>query len=239
MAEPLEITNKDIEFPVARRESTGLGNGTPVDPSSVSVPILRHSDTFGELCKALAAASLEFAEIEKGTENPYFKSWYADLATLIKATRSPLGKHGLCVVQASQTGKNAVTLTTMLLHSSGEWLANELELPVNKQDAQGNGSAITYARRYAYQSLLNIAGEEDDDGNAAVGKPQQDRKSTSTESGPGRINPVQVRAFWGACKTGNKDVETAEFYLGSLGCENIDELPKSKFDEAIKWALAR
>lgn len=238
----LSKTPEKIEFPADERESsTELGNGSPVEPSSVSEfkTTFRYSPTFGELIKALSAATLEFGEIVKDTENPYFRSAYADLATLIRATRNPLAKHGLCVVQSPQTNKGTVTLTTTLMHSSGEWLANDLELPVSKSDAQGNGSGITYARRYAYQSLLNLAGEEDDDGNAAVGKTQKDRASVSTESGPGRVNPVQMRAFQSACKSGKKTERQVIDYMGSLGHEGEEELLKSELNDAIAWAYGK
>jgi hypothetical protein len=228
-----------IEFPAEKLESTGPGSVSGTEPGPVSETAFRHSTTFGELCKALCQAALQFPEIAKDTENPYFKSQYADLATLIKATRPILARNGLCIVQAPQSSERGVKVTTMLMHSSGEWLANDLEMPSAKSDAQGKGSAITYARRYSYQAILNIAAEDDDDGNAAAGKTQQDRKSQATEAGPGAINPVQIRAFWSACKTGKKDVETATAYLGALGYENVDELPKAKFQEAIDWALGK
>jgi ERF superfamily len=239
----LEIVEDDLKFPAEpERDRAGLGNGSPVEPSSAS-PIglsrFRHSAAFGNLCKALCAASQEFPEITKDTENPYFRSQYADLATLIKATRPALAKHGLFVVQAPQSTSAGILITTMLMHTSGEWLASDLELPSVKQDAQGKGSAITYARRYSYQAILNIAAEEDDDGNAATGKTQQDRQSRSTEVGPGRINPVQMRSFQSACKTGGKTLEQANNYIGGLGYETLEELPKAKLDDAIKWALGK
>lgn len=199
----------------------------------------RHSDGIDQLCKALAAAGAEFPEITKDTENPYFRSQYADLATLIKATRPVLSKHGLCIVQAPATKGSVANVTTMLMHTSGQWLSSDLELPSTKTDAQGLGSAITYARRYAYQSILNVAGEEDDDGNAATGKPQEDRKSRSDETGKGRINPVQLRAFNSACKSGQKTEAQIVEYMGSIGHETSEELEKHELDAAIKWALSR
>lgn len=242
----LNITDKDLElpirFPAEKRESSaGLGNGSPVEPSSASESksTFRYSPTFGELCKALCFASMQFPEITKDTENPYFRSQYADLATLIKATRPALAKQGLFIVQAPQASAKGIILTTMLMHESGEWIANDLELPANKPDAQGLGSAITYARRYSYQAILNIAAEEDDDGNAAVGRVQKDRQSTSTETGPGKINPVQLRSFQSACKTGKKTPQQALDYMGTLGHESEEELLKSELDEAIRWALGK
>jgi len=221
-------------------------NGSlPVPPASAATvkpeppaSSIAHSMTIGTLIAALCEASKDFPEITKDTENPYFKSQYADLATLIKATRPHLAKNGLSVLQLPQTRGAIVILTTLLAHTSGEWLSNELEMPISKIDAQGVGSGITYARRYSYQSILNIAGEEDDDGNAAVGKTQADRWGKgSTDSTPGKVNPVQIRAFWSACTTGKKSKEQALQYFGNMGYESVDELNKSELDAAIKWAL--
>jgi len=226
----LGITEEDVkEFPGG------------VTPDAVSITMtLRHTPTIGKLAEALAKASLEFPEITKDTENPYFKSQYADLATLIKATRSPLAKHALVVMQFPQLRPNKALLTTMLCHSSGEWIAADLEMPLTKGDAQGVGSGITYGRRYSYQSILNIAGEEDDDGNAAAGRTQEDRSSKgATEKGGGRINPVQLRALQSACTTGGKSQADLLKYLGNMGYESPDELTKPELDAAIKWALAK
>src|SRR5215471_6051897 len=93
----LEISDDDVDFPEGEGHA-GLGNGSPVDPRSAST--FSHSRMFGSLCKALCKASLDFPEITKDTENPYFRSQYADLATLIKATRPALAKNGLFIVQA-------------------------------------------------------------------------------------------------------------------------------------------
>jgi ERF superfamily len=270
MTEQLEITDKDLNVKLpakGERESRGLGNGSPVEPSSLSESksTFRYSPTLGELCKSLCLACQQFPEITKDTENPYFRSQYTDLATLIKATRPVLAKHGLVVIQAPQAANKGVRVTTMLMHSSGEWIASDLELPAKvskpkkakpngeydeegvsepsnqelRPDAQALGSAITYARRYSYQAILNIAGEEDDDGNAAVGRTQKDYQSRSTEVGAGRVNPVQLRAFQSACKTGKKTAQQALDYMGTLGHETEEDLLKSELDEAIRWALAK
>jgi hypothetical protein len=203
----------------------------------IEVSPLRRSAQIGKLIEALAKAGTEFGEITKDTENPYFKSSYADLATLIKHTRPALAKYGLVILQLPRTDGSKAIVTTLLAHSSDQWIENELGLTATKADAQGMGSAITYARRYGYQAILNVAGEEDDDGNAAVGKTQQDRKSISTESGPGMINPVQQRALVSACKTGGRTDRQLIDYLGTLGYESPEELPKEQFNTVLKWAL--
>lgn len=131
-----------------------------------------HSDTIGKLAEALAKATAKFQPAFKDTSNPVYKSKYAPLENLIEATRAALCEHGLSVLQMPALSGVDIVLTTMLAHSSGEWITSTFQLPGTMRDrfdAQTVGSALTYARRYAYQSILNIAGEVDDDGNAAVG----------------------------------------------------------------------
>lgn len=129
----------------------------------------------GHLIEALAKARKAFKPVLKESSNPFFKSKYADLAAVIEATKEGLSANGLAVIQPPtyDRGTGTVQVFTLLAHSSGEWIRTTLDMPVSKPDAQGVGSAITYGRRYSYSGILNVASEEDDDGNAASkrGKP--------------------------------------------------------------------
>src|SRR5699024_5628712 len=103
--------------------------------------------------------------------NPFFKSKYAPLNDVLNTVRPILSKHGLSVLQAPHTEGENVTITTILMHESGEWIESPpLSLKMDKVTAQGAGSAITYARRYALSAVLGISSEDDDDGNAAEPK---------------------------------------------------------------------
>lgn len=125
------------------------------------------------LAKALVAVQSHIEPVKKDAANPFFKSKYADLATVWDAVREPLAKNGLSVLQEPGTDGDRAALTTTLLHTSGEYTRSRMSVPVAKQDPQGYGSAITYMRRYALQSVLGVA-PEDDDGNAAsVGTAKQ------------------------------------------------------------------
>jgi hypothetical protein len=119
------------------------------------------------LASAYVAA---FADIEgavKDAKNPHFKSKYADLPAVIAAIKPALIKHGLAFSQPCQPTEEGVTVRTLLHHASGETLdLGSLFVPANKRDAQGFGSALTYARRYALVSAFGVP-TEDDDGNAA------------------------------------------------------------------------
>ena len=102
----------------------------------------------------------------KGAANPFFKSKYADLSSVVQAIKEPFANHGLSYVQFPIEDGGRVGIETILMHESGEWLSNSFTVQLTKQDAQGAGSAITYCRRYGLQAVAGIP-SEDDDGNAA------------------------------------------------------------------------
>ena len=127
---------------------------------------MTHSESLANLAGALVLAQGEIENASKNAKNPHFKSTYADLAEIINTVRPTLTKHGLSVVQFPGFAEGVVTVETMLLHKSGEWIKGEAGAPASKQDAQGVGSAVTYLRRYSLAAVCAIA-QEDDDGNAA------------------------------------------------------------------------
>lgn len=132
---------------------------------------MTRSEQINELAGALAKAQGTMAGAKKDSVNPHFRSNYADLASVWDACRDPLTANGLSVVQSPRlvsAGENAwiVEVETTLLHTSGQFLADAVAVPVTKPDAQGVGSAITYARRYSLSAFVGVA-PEDDDGNAA------------------------------------------------------------------------
>lgn len=127
------------------------------------------SESVKSLAEALSKAQGELENAAKSSLNPHFQSKYADLAGLLNVARPVLSKHGLAVLQHPTFEDGKVSVTTILLHSSGEWYKSTLSSPVSKSDAQGIGSATTYCRRYALAAIIGIA-QEDDDGNAATGR---------------------------------------------------------------------
>jgi hypothetical protein len=203
---------------------------------------MHHSEQIGELAKALASARRKFKVIKKDQSNPFYKSKYADLSAIIEATETALSENGIAVVQSPRFDgdKQTVTVNTMLIHESGQWMSDDLALPVTKPDPQGAGSAITYARRYAYGSFLNVAAEVDDDANAASGKdlkqamPKPPKVVTKT-NGEGNQAPF-AQAFWAKCRVSGRSTEQVREYLGSLGYEHTDEVPPARQNEALAWA---
>lgn len=119
------------------------------------------------LAAALCKAQAEMEGAKKDTTNPHFNRKYADLASVWTAIREPLTKNGLSVVQLLRSIDGGVECETILLHTSGEQISDTFAVPASKSDAQGYGSAATYARRYSLMALVGVAPEEDD-GNAAT-----------------------------------------------------------------------
>jgi hypothetical protein len=127
------------------------------------------SEHIGALAAALAKAQATMGHASKTAENPHFRSRYADLAAVIEATRGPLAAQGLAMVQCPFREGQEVGMVTRLLHASGEWIESRLTVLVPQPTAQAVGSALTYLRRYAWQSMVGLAADDDDDGTAAVG----------------------------------------------------------------------
>lgn len=120
------------------------------------------------LASAMAAAFGEIEAATKDAKNPHFKSKYADLTAVIGAIKPALVKNGLFFTQNPEPHENGVQIETFLHHSEGQSVSlGKLFVPANKKDAQGFGSALTYARRYALVTAFGVP-TEDDDGNAAV-----------------------------------------------------------------------
>src|SRR4030095_11284551 len=124
------------------------------------------SDSLKELATALSKAQGTMENAVKSSDNPFYKSTYADLAGVRNASRKPLSENELAVVQLPTMRDGKMVLEYVLLHSSGEYIGSELEMTPVKADPQGIRSGVTYARRYTLASITGVA-TEDDDGNAA------------------------------------------------------------------------
>ena len=129
-----------------------------------------------KIATALVKAQKAFGPALKTSTNPHFKSKYADLAACIEAVIDALNENGIALIQQSHECADGVTIETLFIHESGETLSGgKLHVPASKQDPQGYGSAMTYARRYALQAACGIA-PEDDDANRAVAAPRAAEK---------------------------------------------------------------
>lgn len=127
------------------------------------------SETIQKIAAALAKFMAQVVPPAKDTDNPYYNSKYADLRAIIDAVKGPLSDNGLSFTQVPAFVEGDVILRTVIMHTSGEWLAGEYPVLPVKSNPQGYGSALTYARRYSLSAMLGIAADEDDDGNESSG----------------------------------------------------------------------
>jgi len=136
------------------------------------------------ICSALVRAQRGFAPALKTSTNPHFRSKYVDLAGCIEAVVDALNAAGIALIQRTSEDSTGVTVETVFVHESGEMMeCGKLHVPASKQDAQGYGSALTYARRYSLMAAAGIA-PEDDDGNAASKTPAPKVSATKTDLVP-------------------------------------------------------
>lgn len=154
----------------------------PVLSFSAPHPALATSPGWVKLAEHLLAVQKVVENATKNAANPHLKNKYADLGAVLDAVKGPLNDNGFVILQHPATGgeKGTVTVATTLLHTSGEWLAASVSMPLTKSDPQGVGSAITYARRYLLSALLSLTAE-DDDGNAASGVGGRKQAATSSK----------------------------------------------------------
>jgi len=128
------------------------------------------------LLEALSKMQGVLDNAKKESDNPYFKSKYADLAQCLSVAKKPMADNGLSISQHCTFDGNFVQCVTVLGHSSGQMMVSTLNVPVAKKDAQGIGSSITYARRYALSSIIGLT-QKDDDGEGSVGRTEDDAKT--------------------------------------------------------------
>lgn len=132
-----------------------------------TVALIR-SDTLTKIAPALLAAQKKLKNPEKNSVNPHFKNRYADLGATMDAAKEAFNAHGIVLIQTYAPAEyGSVGVTTLAIHTSGEYVGGTCVIPLDRSNAQGYGSAATYARRYGVQSIIGMVAEDDDDGEAA------------------------------------------------------------------------
>jgi hypothetical protein len=132
------------------------------------------------LFAAMALAQAEVENVEKAGSNPAFRSKYARLGEVLDEIRPKFAAQGISITQMPINGAGSnIGVVTLFAHKSGQWLESTLYVAPTKFDAQGAGSVITYLRRYALMAMAGVA-PDDDDGNAAVGKPSETPNAART-----------------------------------------------------------
>ena len=154
-----------------------------------------NSPEINELAAALVAAQGEFGAVPKGSVNPFFKSKYAALPDVVAHASPVLSKHGLAVSQFISNQIGLDTLVTYLLHKSGQFMSHTMLLHMVKEDPQAQGSAVTYARRYAYMSVLGLVADEDDDGQRATQAVKAVKKTTELSPSQEKLKNALAKKF--------------------------------------------
>jgi hypothetical protein len=189
------------------------------------------------IASALVKAQKAFGPALKSSTNPHFRSRYADLSACVEAVITGLNDNGIALIQQTHDSESGVCVETLFLHESGESLsAGKLHVPATKQDAQGYGSALTYARRYSLMAACGIA-PEDDDGNAAS-RPSVPQVRTTVTKVIAPATPKQDPNWFAKVESviGTK-AESATAYLISKGEIKVgqlwNDLPVGKYRDNL------
>jgi hypothetical protein len=199
---------------------------------------LECSASIDKIVPAFVQAQGQLKKAAKTSENPHFRSSYADLESCWDACHESLQSNGLAVAQFPlKSEPGFIAVLTMLIHTSGQWWSSELVIPVPKFDAQGIGSAITYARRYVLCAMLGLVPQDtDDDGNKASERPKgkpQSRPAPSPPASP--ITPEQVEVVKKAGDANGTDFDKVRKYYK---IPYVKDLPAALYDDCMKRVKA-
>ena len=150
--------------------------------------MVHHSESLNLLYEALVKTQAEMQGAKTDSHNPHWKTNYAKIESCVAASRPYLVKNGLCVLQMVNTKDDKIFLTTRLAHMSGQYIESSMEIKPSKNDMQGLGAAITYARRYSYSSIICLVSEDDDEDDDG----EQDRKNAEEKKPDETLTPEQI-----------------------------------------------
>lgn len=197
------------------------------------------SPTIKELATALSKAQGEIRSADLNRENPYFKSRYADMQSIVQAARPALAKHGLSVVQnIFAHGDGQSILHTILLHSSGEFIESRIRIIPPKNEIQTIKSYTTYLKRMAYETLVGVVtGDEDDDGEVAMVEARQ-----IVAKGPSTKYDPKQQSYETISKDQLDELEyelseypdLAEEVMDKMKIQSLADLPKTKFQISLQ-----
>jgi ERF superfamily len=183
---------------------------------------------FAKIATALVKAQKAFGPALKSSSNPHFRSKYADLSACVEAVIDALNDNGIVLTQQVHECDNGVIVETVFIHESGATMScGRLHVPATKQDAQGYGSALTYARRYSLMAACGIA-PEDDDGNAASRRPTQPAAPA-----------VDITDHLAAIQASANSDELAQVYQDAIKACGQDQAAQAKVIAAKKARIER
>ena len=208
---------------------------------------MKQSESIKELAAALSKVQGQLTFAKKDNANPFFKSKYADLASVWESCRTLLSENGLSIIQFpsgyrtdihkvndKDTAEHLMSLMTIITHESGEWMSQEMTVPVTKADAQGAGSCITYMRRYSLAAVVGVY-QDDDDGNSASSPKEslapKERPAILTAEELNKINELAI-------DTATDISNIAKFY-GKKDIKEVERLHYAKIIEQLEKKIAK
>lgn len=156
---------------------------------------MRKSESIANLSAALVRAQKKIGAATKDSANPFFKSKYADLGAVMEACKEHLNNEGIAVLQPVSNDGTAHLVETVLIHESGEYIAEAMKLELKETDMQKLGSAVTYARRYGLQSMLFIPAEDDDGEKSMDRAPKSAPAQATTAAAPAAAPAAKANGF--------------------------------------------
>lgn len=184
---------------------------------------MRRSEGIEEILKALTKFQSEVKDPSRDANNPFFKSKYVTLDNLLKAVRPAMADNGLSFVQMPISLDGKIGCTTILIHESGEWIESEpFVMTLQKNDPQGAGSALTYARRYSLSAMLGVAWDDDDDGNKGS-------NNTITKLG---------KEVWRIAQLKGQDGQAMKKLVRSYGVSEFEDLSVQQAKEILSKVRA-
>ena len=195
---------------------------------------MKCSENINEIAKAMSNAQGEMQPALKSANNPFYKSRYADFASVWEAIREPMKKNELSVWQDVTNSEYGICVSTRVTHSSGQWVEfGPLEIPIPKKDAQSVGSAISYAKRYSLSAAVGVVADIDDDGEKAMGREQNKREDKQTVY----INKEQVNELVKILDECEPEyVKRIEEAFGQLGIQSYAQIKESSYNKYIQSA---
>jgi len=172
----------------------------------------------------------------KSKLNPFFKNKYADLGSVWEACHEALTANGIAVIQSPEFRDGVMLLKTTLLHESGESISGEYLIRPVKDDPQGYGSAVTYARRYSLASMIGIIQDDDDGQRGSTRGKSESRGKVAEKLLEGPISEVQAKALFKAWKQAGKSNEEVAKYLNeNFEINTTSEIKKSDYSTIYAW----
>lgn len=205
--------------------------------------MLTKSESCESLFGALAKAQSEIGVAVFDSVNPHFRSKYASLSAVREVIKGPFAKHGLSVSQWLDGEGQEILLTTLLTHSSGQYIQSTFPLLLQKRDMQGLGSATTYARRYALAAIAGVVSDEDDDGNeASIPRPTKSMTesapapmATRVSSAPRETHQAQPQVTQDLSDPANYVIQIGKKYKG----KRLGEIPSHELKNYYEYFVAQ